>query len=49
VSQPLDELYFTWLYSQVGSVRTRNPARTYWSLLRYLYTKEFVWIIPNDD
>ena len=49
MSQPLDELYFTWLYSQVDSVRTRNPSRTYWKLLKQLYTKEFVWIIPNDD
>src|SRR5689334_4311656 len=49
MNEPLDELYFKWLYRQVGSVRLRNPARTYWSLLRLLFTKEFVWIIPNDD
>lgn len=49
MARPLDELYFEWLYSQVGSVRVRNPTRTYWSLLRQLFTKEFVWIIPNDD
>lgn len=47
-NEPLDELYFKWLYSQVGSVRT-SRSRTYWKLLRQLYTKEFVWIIPNDD
>jgi len=46
---PLDELYFPWLYSQVGSVELANPSRTYWNLLRILYTKEFFWIIPNDD
>jgi len=46
---PLDERYFRWLYSQVISVRLRNPARTYWNLLRLLFTKEFVWIVPNDD
>jgi len=49
MSEPLDDLYLTWLYSQTGSVKLKNPARTYWSLLRLLYTKEFVWIIPNDD
>lgn len=49
MSEPLDELYFRWLYSQVGSVKQKNPARTYWSLLKQLFTKEFVWIIPNDD
>jgi hypothetical protein len=45
----LDEEYFKWLYSQVGSPRHRNPAKTYWSLTRQLYNKEFIWIIPNDD
>ena len=49
MSKPLDELYFTWLYSQVGPVRHRHSSTTYWTLLRQLYTKEFVWIIPNDD
>lgn len=49
MSEPLDEQYLTWLYSQVGSVKLKNPSRTYWSLLRQLFTKEFVWIIPNDD
>lgn len=47
--KPLDELYFTWLYGQVGSVEIRNPSKTYWKLFKHLFTKEFVWIIPNDD
>jgi hypothetical protein len=46
---PLDELYFTWLYSKVGSVKVANPSKTYWALLRKLFTKEFVWIVANDD
>lgn len=45
----LEELYLEWLYDQVGSVRTRNPSKGYWSLLRQLHRKEFVWILPNDD
>lgn len=49
MTKPLDERYFTWLYSQVGSVRMKNPSRTYWFLLRQLYKTEFVWLIPNDD
>ena len=49
MSEPLDELYFTWLYSQVGTVRLKNPSRTHWSLLRQLFKKEFIWIVPNDD
>ena len=46
---PLDELYFQWLYAQVGDPASLNRDRTYWRLLRLLFTKEFVWIVPNDD
>lgn len=49
MQEPLDELYLKWLYSHIGSVRVRNPTRTYWSLARLLFLKEFVWFIPNDD
>lgn len=49
MSAPLDELYLNWLYSQVGSTKTRSKERTYWHLLRQLFTTEFVWFIPNDD
>lgn len=46
---PLDEQYLTWLYARIGSVRETRKSRTYWSLLRLLFCKEFVWLIPNDD
>lgn len=49
MSPPLDDLYLTWLYSQIGSVKLKNPARTYWSLAKQLYSTEFVWFVPNDD
>ena len=49
MSPPLDDQYLTWLYDQVASARLKNPSRTYWRMLRQLYTKEFVWLIPNDD
>lgn len=49
MNEPLDEQYLRWLYSQVASVRLKNPARTYWSLLRHLYSKEYVWLVANDD
>lgn len=47
--EPLDEQYLTWLYARIGSVKERRKTNTYWSLLRLLYVKEFVWLIPNDD
>ena len=49
MNQPLDELYLPWLYSQEASIWRKQPTRTYWSLFRLLFTKEFVWIVPNDD
>lgn len=49
MSAHLDERYFEWLYGQVCSVRLKNPSRTYRNLFHILYTKEYVWLIPNDD
>lgn len=49
MSALLDEEYLAWLYSKVSSVRLKNPERTYWLLLREMFTTEFVWFIPNDD
>jgi hypothetical protein len=49
MKESLDELYFRWLYAQVGVLRSINPARTHWKLAKQLYFKEFVWFVPNDD
>jgi len=49
VKAPLDELYLNWLYAQVADSSVDVPSRTYWRLLKLLYTKEFVWFVPNDD
>jgi hypothetical protein len=48
-AKPLDELYLTWLYRQVANPDISDPSLTYWKLLKELYTKEFVWLVPNDD
>lgn len=48
MNAPVDELYFRWLYKQVGSVTEKNPARSYLNLMRQLYQTEFVWFVPND-
>lgn len=44
----VDDLYFEWLYSHVGSVKNRNPSRSFWKLTRQLYTTPFFWHVPND-
>lgn len=50
MNAPIDELYFQWLYAQIGDVKLKQPAsKTYWSLAKQLFDKEFAWLVPNDD
>jgi hypothetical protein len=44
MSEPLDELYFKWLYEQVAVPEYEDRDLTYWKVLRILFTKEFVWV-----
>jgi len=48
VTAYLDERYFDWLYDQVCFVED-DPFKTYGQLFHLLYTKEFKWLVPNDD
>lgn len=50
-SEPLDELYFKWLYSQVADPEIQEPRLTYWGVLNVLFRKEFVWVdsVVNDE
>lgn len=45
----LDVQYFAWLCGEIMDVRTRKGPRTYWKLLRRLFSTEFTWFVPNDD
>lgn len=49
MSAPPDESYFQWLYEQVADPEFQDKTLTYWKVLRILYTKEFVRLIPNDE
>lgn len=49
MSEPLDDSYFRWLYRQVASLTVKSAQKTYWRLLKQLFTKEFIWLVPNDD
>jgi hypothetical protein len=49
VNEPLDELYLQWLYRQVADEHAQDPSITFWTLLRQLYTTEFVWFVDHDD
>lgn len=48
-TQPLDELYFQWLYRQVADPDLKDPSLTYWKLLKEFFAKEFLWNVPNDE
>jgi len=49
VSTYPDEEYFKWLYGQIAYPKVKNPARTHWAFAKHLYTREFLWFVPNDD
>lgn len=49
MDEPIEEVYFNWLYQKVASVAWPTPSLTYWTLLRDLHSYEFVWLIPGDD
>lgn len=49
MTHALNESYLKWLYQQIGNTDTKNPSRTHWKFALQLYTKEFIWLVPNDD
>jgi hypothetical protein len=49
MEEPLDEVYFNWLYTKVASVEVPTPSLTYYTLLGALHSTEFVWLVTGDD
>lgn len=49
MDEPIEDVYFNWLYSKVASVDVPTPSLTYLTLLRDLHATEFVWIVTGDD
>ena len=49
MNEPIEDVYFNWLYQKVASVENPTPSLTYWTLLRDLHSTEFVWLISGDD
>lgn len=45
----LDDQYLEWIYKEIGAVRNRNPARSYWRLAKLLYTTPFTYFVGNDE
>lgn len=49
MDEPLEEMYFNWLYTQVASVEFPTPSNTFLTLFRDLHAVEFVWLVSGDD
>lgn len=50
MDEPIEEVYFNWLYSKVASVDVpTTPSLSYLKLLRLLHSIEFVWLVSGDD
>lgn len=49
MDEPIEEVYFNWLYSKVARVDVPTPSLTYYTLLRDLHSVEFVWLIQGDE
>lgn len=49
MNEPLDEAYLRYLYGTVASTRQRVRTKTYWSLMRKMYSTPFTWLVLNDD
>lgn len=43
------DVYFKWLCDRVNVNYGKDTSLTYSGLLGQLHTKEFVWVVPNDD
>lgn len=49
MDEPLEDVYFNWLYAKVASVDVPTPSLTFYTLLRDLHAIEFVWNVTGDD
>ncbi|WPJ30588.1 hypothetical protein [Streptomyces phage Psst1] len=49
MSALLDESYFQWLYRQVADPDIPDGPLTYWRVLKVLFQKEFVALVPYDE
>jgi hypothetical protein len=47
--EPIDNLYFNWLYTKVCDISARSPQLKFFNLMRELHSIEFSWLILGDD
>lgn len=46
---PLEERYFSWLYSKVRATRDGAPGMSYTKICSRMHRVKFNWRVPNDD
>jgi hypothetical protein len=50
MDEPIENLYFNWLYAKVASVDVPpTPTLSFLTLMRVLHSVEFVWLVSGDD
>jgi len=49
MAEPLENLYFNWLYAKVCDVRTTSKKKQFEVLLQELHRTEYVWLLSGDD
>lgn len=49
MTQTIEDVYFAWLTDRVDFDFGRSNGKTYIDLMGQLFSKEFVWVVPNDD
>jgi len=49
MNEPIEEVYFNWLYSKVARVDVPTPSLTYYTLLRSIHSVEFVYVVQGDE
>lgn len=49
MDEPIEVLYFNWLYSLVSDFDERSPRLRYTKLLGLLHSLDFIFVISGDD
>ena len=49
MEEPIENLYFNWLYTKVSDVKNQTPTTKFDRLLILLHRTEFVWLLSGDD
>lgn len=49
IDEPVEEVYFNWLYNKVAFLMNPTPSLTFYTLLRDLHNIEFIWIVAGDE